>query len=66
MRFPSGMRNFGSSFGSWNSGMGGKMDANLMPSLLEEFKSNKSKSYELSEIAGHVVEFRYTFSLMLS
>ncbi|PUZ63646.1 hypothetical protein GQ55_3G084800 [Panicum hallii var. hallii] len=57
MRFPSGMRNFGSSFGSWNSGMGGKMDANLMPSLLEEFKSNKSKSYELSEIAGHVVEF---------
>ncbi|XP_062230513.1 pumilio homolog 1-like [Phragmites australis] len=57
MRFPSGMRNFGSSFGSWNSGLGGKMDANLMPSLLEEFKSNKSKSYELSEIAGHVVEF---------
>ncbi|KAL6619818.1 hypothetical protein ACP70R_034957 [Stipagrostis hirtigluma subsp. patula] len=57
MRFPSGMRNFGSSFGSWNSGMGGKMDVNLMPSLLEEFKSNKSKSYELSEIAGHVVEF---------
>ncbi|XP_066361931.1 pumilio homolog 1-like [Miscanthus floridulus] len=57
MRFPSGMRNFGNSFGSWNSGMGGKMDANLMPSLLEEFKSNKSKSYELSEIAGHVVEF---------
>ncbi|CAN6331120.1 unnamed protein product [Urochloa humidicola] len=57
MRFPSGMRNFGSSFGSWNSGMGGRMDANLMPSLLEEFKSNKSKSYELSEIAGHVVEF---------
>ncbi|KAK3137740.1 hypothetical protein QOZ80_5BG0456550 [Eleusine coracana subsp. coracana] len=57
MRFPSGMRNFGNSFGSWNSGLGGKMDANLMPSLLEEFKSNKSKSYELSEIAGHVVEF---------
>jgi pumilio RNA-binding family len=65
MRFPSGMRNFGNSFGSWNSGMGGKMDANLMPSLLEEFKSNKSKSYELSEIAGHVVEFRYgSFSFM--
>ncbi|AQK79432.1 pumilio homolog 1 [Zea mays] len=57
MRFPPGMRNFGNSFGSWNSGMSGKMDANLMPSLLEEFKSNKSKSYELSEIAGHVVEF---------
>ncbi|GKB01818.1 pumilio homolog 2-like protein [Tanacetum coccineum] len=26
-------------------------------SLLEEFKSNKTKSFELSEIAGHVVEF---------
>jgi pumilio RNA-binding family len=62
MRFPSGMRNFGSSFGSWNSGLGGKMDVNL-PSLLEEFKSNKSKSYELSEIAGHVVEFRYNCTL---
>uniref|UniRef100_A0A0E0JU83 PUM-HD domain-containing protein n=1 Tax=Oryza punctata TaxID=4537 RepID=A0A0E0JU83_ORYPU len=57
MRYPSGMRNFGGSFGSWNSDLGGKMEANLVPSLLEEFKSNKSKSYELSEIAGHVVEF---------
>jgi pumilio RNA-binding family len=65
MRFPPGMRNFGNSFGSWNSGMSGKMDANLMPSLLEEFKSNKSKSYELSEIAGHVVEFRYTPSPLM-
>jgi pumilio RNA-binding family len=34
------------------------MEGNLMPSLLEEFKSNKSRTYELSEIAGHVVEFR--------
>jgi pumilio RNA-binding family len=63
MRYPSGMRNFGGSFGSWNSDLGGKMEANLVPSLLEEFKSNKSKSYELSEIAGHVVEFRYSFSV---
>ncbi|KAG8053794.1 hypothetical protein GUJ93_ZPchr0001g31553 [Zizania palustris] len=37
--------------------LGGTMDANSIPSLLEEFKRNKSKSYELSEIAGHVVEF---------
>ncbi|KAL5202272.1 hypothetical protein ABZP36_013224 [Zizania latifolia] len=57
MRLQSGMRSFGGSFGSWNSDLGGKMNVNLMPSLLEEFKSNKSKSYELSEIAGHVVEF---------
>jgi pumilio RNA-binding family len=58
MRFASGMRNFGGSFGSWNPDLVGKMESNLMPSLLEEFKSNKSRTYELSEIAGHVVEFR--------
>ncbi|KAM0887715.1 hypothetical protein ACQ4PT_028847 [Festuca glaucescens] len=57
MRFASGMRNFGGSFGSWNPDLVGKMESNLMPSLLEEFKSNKSRTYELSEIAGHVVEF---------
>lgn len=57
MRFASGMRNFGGSFGSWNPDLVGKMDGNLMPSLLEEFKSNKSRTYELCEIAGHVVEF---------
>uniref|UniRef100_A0A0D9ZTA4 PUM-HD domain-containing protein n=1 Tax=Oryza glumipatula TaxID=40148 RepID=A0A0D9ZTA4_9ORYZ len=57
MRMQSGIRNFGGSFGSWNPDLGGKMNINMMPSLLEEFKSNKSKSYELSEIAGHVVEF---------
>ncbi|KAF7026476.1 hypothetical protein CFC21_038586 [Triticum aestivum] len=57
MRFQSSMRNFGGSYGSWNSDFGGKMNANLVPSLLEEFKSNKSRSYELCEIAGHVVEF---------
>ncbi|KAL5232160.1 hypothetical protein ABZP36_030936 [Zizania latifolia] len=57
MHLQSGMRNFGGSFGSWNSDLGRKMNVSLMPSLLEEFKSNKSKSYELSEISGHVVEF---------
>eukprot|EP00494_Astrolonche_serrata_P026724 UN26987 len=49
MRFQSSMRNFGGSYGSWNSDFGGKMNANLVPSLLEEFKSNKSRSYELCE-----------------
>ncbi|KAM0043182.1 putative armadillo-like helical, nucleic acid binding NABP, pumilio domain-containing protein [Helianthus debilis subsp. tardiflorus] len=43
LRFPSGIRNIvGESFAS---------------SLLDEFKSNKTKCFELSEIAGHVVEF---------
>ncbi|KAI3731106.1 hypothetical protein L1987_62289 [Smallanthus sonchifolius] len=44
LRFPSGIRNLvvGESFAS---------------SLLDEFKSNKTKCFELSEIMGHVVEF---------
>ncbi|KAK1415544.1 hypothetical protein QVD17_31327 [Tagetes erecta] len=43
LRFPSGIRNLvGESFTS---------------TLLDEFKSNKTKCFELSEIAGHVVEF---------
>ncbi|KAJ1690305.1 hypothetical protein LUZ63_014460 [Rhynchospora breviuscula] len=47
MRSPSGLRKL-SSFGN----VGGHI-----PTLLEEFKSNKTRCYELSEIAGHVVEF---------
>ncbi|GAB2274399.1 hypothetical protein Dimus_009165 [Dionaea muscipula] len=53
MRFPgSPMRNLGGgAVGSWH------MDGSFGSSLLEEFKSNKTKSFELSEISGHVVEF---------
>ena len=39
----------------------GNIDESFASSLLEEFKSNKTKCFELSEIAGHVVEFRYIF-----
>ncbi|KAL5580948.1 hypothetical protein UlMin_013390 [Ulmus minor] len=56
MRFPSGMRNLaGGVMGAWH--LDGSMDEGFASSLLEEFKSNKTKSFELSEIAGHVVEF---------
>ncbi|GAB4824440.1 Pumilio 1 [Ancistrocladus abbreviatus] len=52
MRFPGGVRNLGGGvMGSWH------MDGSFGSSLLEEFKSNKTKYFELSEIAGHVVEF---------
>ncbi|ONK62223.1 uncharacterized protein A4U43_C07F1640 [Asparagus officinalis] len=54
MRFPSGMRNLA---GGWHSDAGGNIHDSFASSLLEEFKSNKTKSYELSDIAGHVVEF---------
>ncbi|CAM8952676.1 unnamed protein product [Rhodiola kirilowii] len=54
MRFPSGMRNFPSGYmQSWDANAVGSFAS----SRLDEFKSNKTKVFELSEIAGHVVEF---------
>ncbi|XP_058109574.1 pumilio homolog 2-like [Magnolia sinica] len=58
IRFPSSMRNLaGGVMGSWHSDVGSNLDDSFASSLLEEFKSSKTKSFELSEIAGHVVEF---------
>ncbi|CAA0841833.1 Pumilio homolog 2 [Striga hermonthica] len=55
MRFPGGMRNVaGSVIGPWH--LDG-MENTFASSLLEEFKNNKTKCFELMEIAGHVVEF---------
>ncbi|KAG0481745.1 hypothetical protein HPP92_012603 [Vanilla planifolia] len=36
---------------------GGSIHEGFASSLLEEFKNNKTKCYELSDIEGHVVEF---------
>jgi pumilio RNA-binding family len=58
LRFPSNLRNLG----GWNSDPSGYMNENFPSSLLDEFKSNKARSFELAEIAGHVVEFRYALS----
>ncbi|KAF5744585.1 Pumilio 2 isoform 1 [Tripterygium wilfordii] len=58
MRFPPGIRNLaGGVMGPWHLNGGLNMDEGFASSLLEEFKSNKAKCFELSEIAGHVVEF---------
>ncbi|KAA8549298.1 hypothetical protein F0562_000982 [Nyssa sinensis] len=58
MRFPSGMRNLsGGVMGPWHLEAGCNVDDSFASSLLEEFKSNKTKCFELSEIVGHVVEF---------
>ncbi|KAF6137839.1 hypothetical protein GIB67_040547 [Kingdonia uniflora] len=54
-RFHSGMRNL-SGGGAWPS-EAGNVDERFTSSLLEEFKSNKTRSFELSEIDGYVVEF---------
>lgn len=60
MHLPSGMRNLaGGVMGSWHLDGGGNIHDGFASSLLEEFKNNKTKCYELSDIAGHVVEFRY-------
>ncbi|XP_024974256.1 pumilio homolog 1-like isoform X2 [Cynara cardunculus var. scolymus] len=57
-RFSPQMRNLGGGaggvMGPWHLEGG---DNSFASSLLEEFKSNKTKSFELSEITGHVVEF---------
>lgn len=64
MRFSAGMRNVaGGVVGPWNLD---NMDSSFASSLLEEFKSNKTRCFELSEIAGHVVEFRYVFYVKMS
>ncbi|KAI4299550.1 hypothetical protein L6164_032997 [Bauhinia variegata] len=54
----SGMRNVAGGFvGAWHSDTVGNLEENFASSLLDEFKSNKTKFFELSEIAGHGVEF---------
>ncbi|CAA7017565.1 unnamed protein product [Microthlaspi erraticum] len=56
MRYPSAARNYpGGVMGSWP--MDGSLAEGFGSSLLEEFKSNKTRGFELSEITGHVVEF---------
>ncbi|XP_062221528.1 pumilio homolog 1-like isoform X2 [Phragmites australis] len=56
-RIPSMVRSTaGVSMGSWNSDSG-LVDNGYGSSLLEEFKINKTRSFELLDIVGHVVEF---------
>ncbi|CAN4106819.1 unnamed protein product [Withania somnifera] len=58
MRFHSGMRNLaGGVMGAWHSEAVPNLGETFVSSLLDEFKSNKSKCFELSEIEGHVVQF---------
>ncbi|KAH0664082.1 hypothetical protein KY284_029013 [Solanum tuberosum] len=57
VHFPLGMRNLSGVMGAWDSDPGSNLGECFASSLLDEFKSNKSKCFELSEIEGHVVEF---------
>ncbi|KDP30469.1 hypothetical protein JCGZ_16148 [Jatropha curcas] len=56
--FNSMMRNsIGGSTGSWQSDVGSNTERRFVSSLLDEFKNNKTRSFELSDIVDHVVEF---------
>lgn len=56
-RIPSMARSTtGGTVGSWSS-ENGLIDNGYGSSLLEEFKTNKTRSFELLDIVGHVVEF---------
>ncbi|KAI3458670.1 hypothetical protein Pfo_015333 [Paulownia fortunei] len=58
MRFPSNLRNIAGNFmGPWPSELGCNLEESFAASLLDEFKGNKTRCFELAEIAGHVVEF---------
>lgn len=56
--FSSGLRNIPGSFMECN------LEESFASSLLYEFKSNKTKFFELREIAGHVAEFMYIIQEM--
>ncbi|KAM3245258.1 hypothetical protein ACQJBY_056527 [Aegilops geniculata] len=56
-RIPSMARSAtGGAMGSWSS-ENGLVDNAYESTLLEEFKTNKTRSFELLDIVGHVVEF---------
>ncbi|KAJ6830831.1 pumilio-like protein 1-like [Iris pallida] len=54
LRLPSGLSTFA---GSWHSDPSGNLDDGYASTLLEEFKSSKTRCFELSDIVGHVVVF---------
>lgn len=57
LRFNSMMRNSIGAHGSWQPDIGNNVDRSFPPTLLDEFKSNKTRSFELSDIVDHVIEF---------
>lgn len=47
----------GGSGSSWHADIGNNMESRFASSLLDEFKNNKTKPFELSDITDHVVQF---------
>ncbi|WOL19019.1 hypothetical protein Cni_G27816 [Canna indica] len=57
VKFPFGSERKATSSSGWQSQRGNEKVDGISHSLIEELKSNKTLRYELSDIAGHVVEF---------
>ncbi|KAK2634057.1 hypothetical protein Ddye_028849 [Dipteronia dyeriana] len=55
--FTSMMRSSMGGPGPWGLDIGSKVEERYTSSLLDEFKTNKTRSFELSDIADHVVDF---------
>jgi pumilio RNA-binding family len=65
--FTSMMRNtVGGSIGPWHSDISSNMEGRFASTLLDEFKTNKTRSFELSDIVDYVVEFRYACNALIS
>ncbi|XP_021625633.1 pumilio homolog 4 isoform X3 [Manihot esculenta] len=47
----------GGSIGPWHSDVGNNVERRYVSSVLDEFKNNKTRSFDLSDIVDHVVEF---------
>lgn len=57
-RFNSMMRSsMGGSNASWHSDISNNLEGRFASTLLDEFKNNKIRSFELSDIVDHVVDF---------
>ncbi|PON41716.1 Coatomer beta subunit [Trema orientale] len=56
-RFNSMKNSMGGSVNPWNSDIGNTVEGRFISSLLDEFKNNKTKAFELPDIVDHVVEF---------
>jgi len=60
-RFPSTVRGITGGSMGFCKAESGFVEEGFASSLLEEFKNNKIRSFELSEVVGHAIDFRYTF-----
>jgi len=64
IRFPINSARTGGAYSGWQGNRGREKADDQKPSFLEELKSSKSRRYELSDIAGRIVEFRQDYQII--